>query len=148
MDRHSHQDPGCAPLTRHSRPGGRPCDGVGTPDHDSPPSLFDTPETAGRARVTDPEPSHQAGRRLAVGTQRRQILEAFDDQDVITADDMQDRHPQVHRSSWASRLAGMRRDGLVEDAGPVAKRSGVGGPQTVQSFRLARPAAGESPGGG
>lgn len=118
-------------MNGESRPVGRPAH-----QHpDSTPSLFDAPETAGRARASDPAPSHEAARHVNVGGQRQEILVALAREVVVTADRLEEVHPRVHRSSWSSRLAGMRRDGLVTHAAPVVKVAG-GRRRTVTSFRL------------
>lgn len=79
------------------------------------PTLFDAPETQGRSRKSDPQTSVDAAKTVKAGTQRALLLDwlRLARHHGVTADEMQDHYPHIHRSTWATRLSGMARDGLV-----------------------------------
>lgn len=101
------------------------------PDCGSVLSLFDV-APAGAVRRGDTLPSVEAARTVNAARQRDVILEELGEQDA-TADDLA-VPVGTHRSVVASRLAQLRRDGLVEVHGTRANQLG----KQVQLWRLRR----------
>ena len=80
------------------------------------PTLFDAPETQGRSRKSDPQTSVDAAKTVKVGSQRHRLLSEMR-HGPVTADYMAAIYPEIHRSSWSTRLGGLVKDGLVEQSG-------------------------------
>lgn len=100
-----------------------------------PPTLFEAHETAATTRRSDPQTSVDAARGVDLGGQRDVVLAALDREGQVTADRLEEL-TGVHRSTWSTRLAGMRRDGLVVEVGPVqATNATTGRTRRVLAFR-------------
>ncbi len=104
------------------------------------PSLWDLPVDPLPVRSSDPATSRAAARRLPLRKRKAQVMAAIEWLDAaavsFTADEVLDvlRHTDSRweRGSVSSRLAQLRRDGLVEPIGVAAGRRGV----DVMTFRL------------
>ena len=82
------------------------------------------------ARTTDPASSHEAARTVRSGSQVDLILRYLTTHGRVTADLMMERHPNIHRSTWSSRLAQLVDRGDLEVVGTTV--NGIG--RTVQVY--------------
>lgn len=90
-------------------------------------------QTLAFARRSDPTSSHEAAATCNAGTQRQTILDELARYGYVTADALHQRHPQVQRNVWSTRLSAMERAGLIAWHGYSAGSNG----RRVKAYREA-----------